>query len=158
MKLPINTSHPKVSLQSQQTDPQKTDEYKQIVVLQSRNVSKTERMEFRNALLPRFHLDFSTEQSFPSSSSTDTSSTSSNPSSNHNRHDLYPNIASTSRYPIHSSIESIQKSPPPVCETDHTPPTEDHKRAAEMRRKQKTSWSYVFRSGLAGGIAGCAVS
>jgi len=73
---------------------------------------------------------------------------------------------STYRFPIHSILESLTlstpKVAPPVCETDDPSSgsvrTQDGNATAERRRKEKTSWSYVLRSGLAGGIAGCAVS
>lgn len=74
------------------------------------------------------------------------------------------------RYLIHSRLESeftptaTSPTPTPLCETDHTH-THPHlqtqsqrEREKEKRRKDKTSWNYVFKSGLAGGIAGCAVS
>jgi solute carrier family 25 protein 16 len=53
----------------------------------------------------------------------------------------------------HGSVPKSPQKEPPVC------PTDDEAVMPESKSKSQTrSWDYIWRSGVAGGLAGCAVS
>ena len=51
----------------------------------------------------------------------------------------------------HGSVAKRHKKEPPVCPTDD-------EAVMPKPKSQTRSWDYVWRSGVAGGLAGCAVS
>lgn len=106
---------------------------------------------------------FKLPTTYESSSSLFSSSSSSDPGSS---------SSSARRVPSSSEFRA-RGLIPAICETDETPPaplpprpplSSDHGEGtapaavSERPRKEKQSWEYVIKSGIAGGIAGCVVS